>query len=156
MLDLALPNPGLHRPPDIFDGHVRVDAMWVDQIAALRPKSLQRRVGDGGNLGRRAVETRHFAVLDVEAELGGDRYLIADGLECLTDYVLIGIWAVHFGRIEESHTCVDRCADDRDPVRSAQRLSVALADSHTTKTERRHLQALRPQNAFLHCCISPL
>src|SRR6476619_8152726 len=97
-----------------------------------------------------AVEPRHLAVLDVEAELGGDRYLIADGLERLTDDILIGIWAVHFGRIEERHTCVDRCANDRDPVRSAQRLSVALADSHTAKTERRYLQALRAQNAFLH------
>src|SRR6185295_16704981 len=103
-----------------------------------------------------AVEPRHLAVLDVEAELGGDRYLIADGLERLTDDILIGIWTVHFGGIEERHTCVDRCSDDPDPVRSAQRLSVALADSHTAKTERRHLQALRPQNAFLHRDVSPL
>src|SRR4029453_17828326 len=100
-----------------------------------------------------AVQTRHFSLLDVEAELGGDRDLIADRLERLTDHILIGIWAVHFGRIEERHAGVDRCADDRDPVLSAQRLSVALADSHAAKTERRHLQALRAQDAFLHCSV---
>src|SRR6266545_266172 len=102
-----------------------------------------------------AVETGHLAVLDVESKLGGDRYLIADGLERLTHDFLIGIWAVHFGRIEEGHTCVDGCADDRDPVLSAQRLSVALADSHTAKTERGYLQALGAQNAFLHRYVSP-
>src|SRR5579864_2604256 len=103
-----------------------------------------------------AVETRHLAVLDVEAELGGDRDLIADRLERLTDDILIGVRAVHFGRIEERHAGVDRGADDRDPVLSAQRLSVALADAHTAKTERRYLQAVRAQNAFLHGRLSPL
>ena len=63
-----------------------------------------------------AVETCHLAVLDVEAELGGDRDLIADGLERLADDIFIRVWAIHFGRIEERHTGVDRCADDRDPV----------------------------------------
>src|SRR6185295_3288797 len=96
------------------------------------------------------VEPRHFAVLDVEAELGGDRDLIADRLERFTNDILVGIWAVHFGRIEERHTGIDRGADDRDPVLSAQRLPVALADAHTAKTERRYLQAVRAQNAVLH------
>src|SRR4026208_336095 len=103
-----------------------------------------------------AVETRHFAVLDVEAELGGYRDMIADRLQRLTDDILIGIRAVHFGCIEERHTGVDRGADDRDPVLSAQRLSVALADSHTAKTERRHFQTLRAQSAFLHGAVSPM
>ena len=103
MLDLALANQVLHRTRDVFDRNVRVDAMLVEQVDAIRPKSLQRRVGDGANLRRMAVEPRHLAVLDVEAELGGDRDLIADGLERFADDILIGIRAVHFGRIEERH-----------------------------------------------------
>src|SRR6478735_882533 len=101
-----------------------------------------------------AVEPGHLAVLDPEAELGGDHDLITDRLERFPDDILIGIWAVHFGRIEERHTGVSRGADDRDPILAAQRLSVALADAHTAKTERRYLQPICAQNPFLHGGVS--
>ena len=118
-------------------------------------KSLQRRVGDGANLRRTAVEPSLLPCSMWKPNLVAITTSIADRLERLTDDVLVGIGAVHFGRIEERHACVNRRADDRDPVLTAQRLSVALADSHTAKTERRNLQSVRANSALLHA-VFPL
>ena len=61
-----------------------------------------------------AVEPGLLAVLDVEAELGGDHHLVADRRERLADQLLVGEGAVDLGGVEEGDAALDRRADQRD------------------------------------------
>ena len=81
--------------------------MLIEEIDSIGPEPFQRRVSDRANLRRTAVETRHLAVLDVEAELRGNRHLVADGLERFADEIFVRVRPVHFGRIEERHARID-------------------------------------------------
>ena len=45
VLDLALLNQVLDRPRDLFDRHVRVDAVLIEQVDGLDPEPLERALG---------------------------------------------------------------------------------------------------------------
>ena len=49
MLDLALLDQLLDGAGDVFDRHVRVDAMLVEQIDTIGLQALQRGLDDGAN-----------------------------------------------------------------------------------------------------------
>ena len=46
VLHLACLDQFLHRARHIFDGHVRIDAVLVEQIDGLDPQPLERGLGD--------------------------------------------------------------------------------------------------------------
>src|SRR5436189_1088218 len=69
VLDFALRNEVLDGTSDVFDRHVRVNAMLIEEVDSIGPQPSQRRVSDRTDVRRTAVETRHLAVLDVEPEL---------------------------------------------------------------------------------------
>ena len=46
VLDLALPDQVLHRARDVLDGHVRIDAVLIEQIDAIGLEPLERGLGD--------------------------------------------------------------------------------------------------------------
>ena len=46
MLDLALLNQVLHRSRHVFDRHVRVDAVLIEQIDDIGLEALERGLGD--------------------------------------------------------------------------------------------------------------
>ena len=58
VLHLALLNQVLHRSRDVFDRHVRVDAVLVEEVDGLDLEPLERRLGDLLDVRRPAVETR--------------------------------------------------------------------------------------------------
>ena len=57
------------------------------------------------------------------------------------DDIFIGVGPIHFGRIEERHTCIHSGPNDRDTVLASRWPSVALADAHAAESERRHFEA---------------
>src|SRR5437762_11328050 len=46
MFHLALPDQLLHRPSDVFDRHVRINAMLVEQIYSIDSQTLERPIGN--------------------------------------------------------------------------------------------------------------
>jgi hypothetical protein len=84
MLDLAFANQLADRPRDVFDRHLRIDAMLIEEIDPIGLEPLERRVSHFAYVRRPAVETRQLATLECEPELGGDDDLLSDGSERLT------------------------------------------------------------------------
>lgn len=63
---------------DVLDGHLRVDAVLVEQVDGVHPQAAQGGVGDGADVLGSAGQAVLGAVgVDVEAELGGDDDLVA-------------------------------------------------------------------------------
>ena len=80
MLDLALLNQFLHRAGDVFDRHVRVDAMLIEEIDGLDLEPLQRGFGDFLDVLRPAVQASPPGPplrIELETELRGDHHLVA-------------------------------------------------------------------------------
>ena len=72
MRDLAVGDQLLHCPRDVLDGHVRVDAVLVEQVDPVGLQSFKRRVGYLPDVPGAAVEPVALAGDrgDVECELG--------------------------------------------------------------------------------------
>ena len=60
VLDLAFPDQILDRAGHIFDGHVRVGPVLVEQIDGLDPQALERGLGDPLDLLRPAVQAHRW------------------------------------------------------------------------------------------------
>jgi hypothetical protein len=65
-------------------GHIGVDAVLIEQVDAVGPQALQRSFDDLADAIGAAVESTRL-VLELEAELGGDRDLAADRGQRLAD-----------------------------------------------------------------------
>jgi hypothetical protein len=108
--DLALLNQLLDGACHIFDGHLRIDTVLVEQIDHVGLESLERRLGDLLDVLRPTVEAREGG--EVEAELRGDHNLIPEGSKRFADKFLIGERAVDFSGVEEGDSAIHGCADD--------------------------------------------
>ena len=89
------------RAGDVFDRHVRVDPMLVEQVDHIGPQPLQRRVGNPPDLLGAASVPTDLAVDDVPAELGGDHDLVAQRRQRLPDEFLVDVGPVDLGGVEE-------------------------------------------------------
>ena len=100
----------LHRPGHVLDGHVRVDAVLIEQVDGVGPEPLERRLGDLLDVLRPAVQARRLGRLsgaEVEPELGGDDHLVAERGEGLADQLLVRERAVDLGGVEERDAALD-------------------------------------------------
>ena len=61
MLDLALLNQFLHRASHIFDRHVGINPVLIEQVDDVRPEPLERGFGDFLDVLRTAVQPPSFA-----------------------------------------------------------------------------------------------
>ena len=142
----------LHRPRDVLDGHVRVDAVLIEQVDGVDVEPLERRLRDLLDVLGPAVEARLLAVrVDVEPELGGDHHLLADRRERLAHQLLVRERAVDFGGVEEGDAEVDGRPDQRDPLLLVHGRAVAEAHAHAAEPEGRDFQAAVAKCSFLHC-----
>jgi hypothetical protein len=69
VLDLALLDQLLHRASDVFDRHVRIDAVLIEEINALGLQAFERGLGDLPDVLWPAVKAR-LRVSGFEPELG--------------------------------------------------------------------------------------
>ena len=105
----------LHRAGDVLDRHVRIDAVLVEQVDAVGPQPLQRRLDHLPDVLGPAVQARLLpSPLELEAELGRDHHLVADRRQRLAHQLLVGERAVDLGGVEEGDAALDRRADQRD------------------------------------------
>ena len=76
MPDLAGRDQVLDRPGDVLDRHFGIDPVLVEQIDMVHAQAPERRLDNMADMVRPAVETAEAGaggLVDVEAELGGDR-----------------------------------------------------------------------------------
>jgi hypothetical protein len=141
VLHLALLDQFLHGSCDVFDGHVGIDAVLVEDVNAVGVQALQRCFSDLLDMLGAAVHTlpsRTAIRVEVEAELGGDHDLFANWGERLAKQPLIGERPIHFGRVKESDATIHGGVEERDHLLLVLRRSIGKGKTHThaAKTER--------------------
>ncbi len=141
VLHLALRDEVPNGACDIFDGHVGVHAVLVEEIDPVGPQALQAGVGDLADRVGGAVETRGLTVLEAEAELGGDDHLIADRLEGFTHPLLVREGPVDLRSVEEGDAHFVGGADHRHGLGPLDAFAVAEVEAHAAVAERGDFQA---------------
>jgi hypothetical protein len=121
----------------------------IEEVDAVGPEPLERRVGDLPDTLRPAVHARSGLPI-LEAELGRNHDLVADGSQCLAHHFLVREGTIGFGGVEERHTALERVADQRDRTLLFQGGAIAEAQSHAAEPESRHFQVVATQLALLH------
>src|SRR5947209_11826819 len=111
VLDLALLNQLLHRARHVLNRHLRVNAVLIEQINRLDLEPPERAFDGLLDVLRLAVEAVRLCG-EIEPELGGDYYLVAEGCECLAHEFFVRERAVNFGGVEEGDAALD-CRPDQ-------------------------------------------
>ena len=152
VLHLALGDQGAHGARDLLDRHVRIDPVLIEEVDHLHAQTLQGSLRYGADMLRAAVQAVLLAGLwiNIEAELGGDHHLIAHRRQRLAHHLFIGERAIDLGGVEEGDAAFRRRADQGDPVRLAERMTVAEIQPHAAKAQGRNLQAALTQYALFH------
>src|SRR5918994_1790793 len=99
VLDLAFLDQLLYRAGNVFDRHVRIDAVLIEEIDAVGLQALERGLGDLPDVLWPAVKAR-LCVSGFEAELGSDHHPITEWGEGCAHELLVGERAVSFRRVE--------------------------------------------------------
>src|SRR5205807_306693 len=96
VLHLALPNQFLHGSRHVFDGHVRVNPMLIEQVDTLDLEPLERALGGLLDVVWATVQARrtlHPAGIqirtEVKPEFGADDYLLAERSESLAHELFV-------------------------------------------------------------------
>src|SRR5208337_1234817 len=113
--DLALLNEVLHGSGDVFNRHVGIDAVLIEEVDDIGLESFQRGLADLADVLGPAIDSSQRPLgfgIDFESELGGDRDLITEGSEGLADQLFVSERAVSFGGIEECDTSFESSADE--------------------------------------------
>ena len=117
MKHLALGNQVFHRPGHVLDGHLRVDAMLVEQVDAVGSQAPQLGLDHLPNVFGPAVPPSASLArlrIDVEAELGGYDDPIADALQRLADDFLGHEGAIGLGGVEQRDAQIRGPSDEGD------------------------------------------
>ena len=91
--------------------------------------------------------------IDVEAELGGDHHLVAEGRERLAHQLLVRERAVDLGGVEEGDAALDGRPDQRDHLLLVGRRAVAEAQAHAAEPDGRDFQ-VRCFQVCASACLS--
>src|SRR6476660_6305268 len=153
MLDLAFGDQVADGSGDIFDRHVGIDAMLVQQIDDLNTQSLQRSLGglaDGVPMAAQAG-VRLGRWIDCKAELGRNSDLVAHVAQSFADNLLVGKGTIDFGGIEEGDAQIDCRSDQRDALYVGERVAVSGIQAHAAETYFGDFKTVGSQLPRLHC-----
>jgi hypothetical protein len=144
----------LHSPGHIYDWHVGIDAVLVQQVDAVGSEPPQRCLDNLANVFGPTIQTKLLlgVRINLEAELGGNDDPVADRDQCLTDQLFIREWAVHFSRVEEGDAVIHRRTDERDAVLFVDGWAVTGTQTHAPQAEGRYGEASPSERACLHGC----
>src|ERR1035438_5713343 len=113
VLNLAFLNQLLHRASYVFDGHVRVNPMLIEQVDCLNLEAFERALDGLLDVLGPAVQTRRsrpiIAAAQVEPELRGDYHTVTEGGESFADEFFVCERAVDLGGIEECDAAFHGC-----------------------------------------------
>src|SRR2546425_6393374 len=150
VLDLAFPDQVLHRSRDVFDRHIRVDTVLVEEIDEVGLQSLERALD--ALLDVLGPTVRHLLpVVDPEPELGGDDHLTAKGGKGFADELFVREGTVDLGGVEKCDAPFDGTPYKGNHLLLVTSRTVAIAHSHTAEPDRRDFQIALSKFALLHC-----
>src|SRR5215210_2851364 len=150
VLNLAFLDQLLHRAGHVFDRHIRIDAVLIEEIDAVGLQALERGLGHLPDVLWPAVKAR-LCVSGFEAELGGDHHLITEWGEGFADELLVGERTVSFRGIEEGDAALDGRLDQSHPLLLVGSRTVAKAQSHAAQPDGRDFQVTVSKRALVHC-----
>ena len=141
---------------DLFDWHVPIDAVLVEEIDMIGLQPTERPVDGLANRPRPAVAfgADLLAAFEAEAEFRRDDDLVAPILQRPADELLVGERAIALGGVEERAAELDRPMKRRDRLAFVSR-AVGLAHAHAAEADRGHLEPLAAKLAFAHSHESP-
>ena len=115
VFDLARLNQFLHRAGDIFDRHIRINAMLIEQINRLDLEPLERAFDRLLDVLGPAVQTCRsrpiIAATQVEPEFGGDDHFPAERSERFADKLFVRERAIDLSGIKECDATFHRRAN---------------------------------------------
>ena len=138
MDDLPFRDQVFDRAGNIFDRHLGVDPMLVEEVDVVGIEPLEHPFGCDLDMPGAAVQTRATLSclrVDIPAELRGDDDLAADRGQSLADEFFIGERPVGLRCIEERHAMIGGGADERDAVLAIRCRTVSVAQTHATKAD---------------------
>jgi hypothetical protein len=130
----------LDRSRDLFDGHLRVQPVLIEQLDGFEAQPLQASLGSLPDSFGAAVKPGHLPALVVEAELGGDHHLVPHRGERFPRQFLIDEWPVSLGGIEQGDAPLHGLAgqlDHRLPIRV---WAAMVVHPHAPEAEGRYFQ----------------
>ena len=154
VLHLALLNQFLHRARHVFDGHVRVNPMLIEQINRLDLEPLERAFDGLLDVLRPAVQARRtgpiVAAAQIEPELRGDDHLLAERSERFADEFLVGERAVNLGGVEERDAAFHGGPKQCGHLLFVLGRTVGKTHSHAAQPDGRDFQITVSKFALLH------
>ncbi len=152
MPDLALGDQILDCAGDIFDRHIGIDAMLIEQIDDVGPEAFQRSLGDRADVLGAAVHPGLPAGrrLDAETELGGDHHPLAHRGQRFAHHLFVGEGTIDLRRVEEGDAAVDCRADQRDAVGFAEGMAIGKVQAHAAEANGRNLETVLAEYALFH------
>src|SRR4029077_17501600 len=128
VLHLAFLNQFLHRSRHVFDWHVGVDPVLIEQIDHIGSESLERSVSNFFDVLRSAIQLTRPRIAGgrrSEPKLRSDHHLLTHRSERFAHKFLVREWAVNFSGIEEGDAKFNRFAKQRDHLLLIFRRTVA-------------------------------
>ena len=109
MLYLALLNQVFHRSGDVFDGHVRIDTVLIEQIDDIGLEALERSFGDFLDVFGTTVQAGLLAGFGSSSKpnLVAITTLSRKGAERFAHQFFVGERTVDFGGVEEGDAAFD-------------------------------------------------
>src|SRR5260221_11679828 len=106
VLHLALLNQLFHRSRNVFDRHVGIYAVLIEQVDDIGLEALERCLGDLLDVFWTTVQatpTRSTIGIRLPPELGGDHHLVTNGSQRLAHEFFVWERAIDLSRIEERY-----------------------------------------------------
>ena len=153
VLHLALLNQLFHRSRNVFDRHVGVNAVLIEQIDDIGLEALQRGLSDFLDMLWPTIQAGLFAGVRIkfEPELGGNHDFPTERSESFAHEFFVRERAVNFGGVEECDAAFHGRSDDRDHLLLFSGRTVAKAHSHAAEPDSRDFQIAFSKFALLHC-----
>src|SRR6267143_3489046 len=157
VLHLALMDEVFHGSGDVFDRHVGIYAVLIEQVDDIGLEALKRCLGDLLDVfwttvlgSPTRVQGRSTIGIRLATELGCDHHLVTKWGQRFAHERFVFEGTIAFGGVEKCDATFDSRPDQRDHFLLVACRTVANAHSHTAESDRRYFQIAFSKVAFLH------
>ena len=149
--DLALLHEARHLADRLLDRHRGIDAMLIVQVDHADTEPRERTFTRRPDVLRPAVDAAILGARPAhDAELGRELDHVPVAPDRTADQLLIGVRAVHVGRVEESHAEIDGAMNRRDRFGVGfVAAGIEVGHAHAAEALLGNGQALRAEGAGL-------
>src|SRR3954451_16339374 len=137
MFHLALLDQLFYRSRHVFNWHVGIDAVLIQQVDAVRLEPLERSLGNFLDVVGTAVGSHGFAGrrIDLESELRCDYHLIAKWSQRFAHELFIDKWPIDFSSIKECDAAFNGRPNQRDSFLLVHGGTQTKTHAHATKPD---------------------